>query len=140
MKTGHQIQTDVYNLLRGSSFVEGLSGGLYRQGTRPRDSRLEDCIVIFTTADAEQVQEGVVTLNVYVPDIYPYTNGLPVENIARCEELEGLLQEWVDSLTAGVSDYLFKLKSAIHTQRDEDIHQSFVVARLSFRLFQSVTI
>lgn len=140
MKTGHQVQTDVYNLLKGSSFVAGLSGGLYRQGTRPRDSRLEDCVVIFTTADAEQVQEGVVTLNVYVPDIYPYASGLPVEDIARCEEVEGALQGWVDAQTAGVSDYLFKLKSAIHTQRDEEIHQSFVVARLSFRIFQSITL
>jgi len=137
MKTGHQIQTDIYGLLRGSSFVAALSGGLYRQGLRPRDSRLEDCIVIFTTADAEQVQEGVVTINVYVPDINPFSNGVPVENIARCEEIEGLLQDWVDSQTAGVSDYLFRLGSAIHTQRDEEIHQSFVVARLSFRLFQN---
>ena len=139
MKTGHQIQTDIYAMLSGSSFAAGLSGGVYRQGLRPRDSRLEDCIVIFTTADAEQVQAGVVTINVYVPDIYPYENGVPVEDVARCEAIEGALQGWVDSLTAGVSDYLFKLKSAIHTQRDEDIHQSFVVARLSFRLFQSTT-
>ncbi len=137
MKTGHQIQSDVFALLKDSAFIGGLSGALYRQGTRPRDSKLEDCVVIFTTADAEQVQNGVVTLNVYVPDIYPFGTGTPVENIARCEELEGRLQEWVNAQTAGVSDYLFRLKSAVHTQRDETIHQSFVVARLSFKLFQS---
>ena len=136
MKTGHQIQTDVYNLLKGSAFVAGLSGGLYRQGLRPRNSKLEDCIVIFTTADAEQVQEGVVTLNVYVPDIYPYDNGTPVEDVARCEAVEADLQSWVNAQTAGVSDYLFRLKGAVHTQRDDEIHQSFVVARITFKLFQ----
>lgn len=139
MKTGHQIQTDIYRLLKGSSLMDSLSGGLYRQGLRPRGSQLEDCIVIFTTADAGQIQEGVVTINIYVPDIYPFDN-IPTENIARCEEVEGLLQGWVDSMTAGVSDYLIRLQGAIHTQRDADINQSFVVARLSFRLFQSSTI
>ena len=137
MKTGHQIQTDIYGLLKGSDLVKALSGGLYRQGMRPLDSRLEDCVVIFTTADAEQVQEGVVTINVYVPDIYPYENGVPVEDIARCEVIEGLVQQWVAAQTAGVSGgYLFRLNSAVHTQRDEQIHQSFVVARLRFRYYE----
>lgn len=137
MKTGHQIQTDIYGMLKGSTLVASLSGGLYRQGMRPPDSRLEDCVVIFTTADAEQVQEGVVTLNVYVPDIYPYENGVPVEDIARCEVIEGLVQQWVETRTAGVSGgYLFNLTSAVHTQRDEEIHQSFVVARLRFRYYE----
>lgn len=134
MKTGHQIETDIYGFLSESTLVASLSGSLYRKGSRPPDSKLEDCIVIFTTADAEQVQSGTVTINVYVPDIYPY-NGVPTENIARCEEIEGLLQAWVDSMTAEVSGYIFKLKKAIHTQREEQIHQSFVVARLDFRLF-----
>jgi hypothetical protein len=138
MKTGHQVQTDVFSMLKGSALVGGLSGGLYRQGLRPRDSKVEDCIVIFTTADAEQVQEGVVTINVYVPDIYPYANSVPVENVQRCEAIEGLLQEWVEE-HAATTDYYFSLKSAVHTQRDEEIHQSFVVARLSFRILDLLT-
>ena len=135
MKTGHQIETDIYGFLKESDFVGALTGGLYRKGQRPPDSRLEDCVVIFTTADGEQIQRGTVTINVYVPDIYPYKNGVPVENIARCEEIEGLLQTWLDSMTAEVSGYLFHLKAAIHTQREETIHQSFVVARIDFKYF-----
>lgn len=135
-KTGHQIQTDIYNLLKASELVASLSGGIYRGGLRPRDSQLEDLLVIFTTADAEQVQEGVVTINIFVPDIYPFGVGVPTEDIARCEELEGMLNDQVNAMTAEVSDYLFRLRDAVHTQRDEEIHQSFVVARISFKLFQ----
>ena len=134
-KTGHQIQRDIYEMLKGSTLVSSLSGGIYRAGLRPRDSQLEDLVVIFTAADAEQVQEGVVTLNLYVPDIYPFDNGVSVEDVARCEALEGLMDGQVEAMTADKSNYLFSLKSAVHTDRDEDIHQSFIVARLSFRYF-----
>lgn len=137
MKTGTQIQTDIYGFLKGSTLIGSLSGGLYRHGLRPRDSQSEDCTVIFTTADAKQIQEGVVTINIFVPDIFPYPTGVPVVNIARCEEIEGLLQEWVDDMTAERSSYLFELKDAIHTQHDDSINQAFVVARLSFRYFES---
>lgn len=139
MKTGHQIQTDVYNLLKASTLVSNLSGGIYRKGLRPRDSKLEDLVVIFTTATGEQVQQGVVTLNIYVPDIYPMGNGIPTENVLRCETIEGLVQTEIEGLNAGRSDYLFSLKDAVHTQRDEEIEQSFVVAKLSFRIFQNNT-
>lgn len=136
-KTGHQIQTDLYEMLKDTVLVSALSGSIYRAGLRPRDSQLEDLMVIFTTADAEQVQEGVVTLNVYVPDICPFANGVYVENIARCEVVEGLVQTQVDAMTADKSNYKFHLNTAVHTQHDDEIHQSFVVARLSFRYFDN---
>lgn len=133
MVTGQKVVTDVIGLLRGSALAEGIRGGIYREGTRPRDSKAEDLVVIFTTADADQFQNGVVTLNVYVPDLPTSQNGVNVVDSARCEEIEGLALETVNALKAYRSDYLFKLQDAIHTQRDEDIDQSFVVVRLRFR-------
>ena len=137
MKTGHEIESDIFGFLKGSALTADLDGGLYRSGTRPRDSKAEDLVVIFTSSDAEQVQSGVVTLNAYVPDIYLSDNGVPIENIARCEEVEGLMRDEVTAWKAGMSSYKFKLNTAIHTQRDEDIHQSFVVARLGFQILDS---
>lgn len=133
MVTGQKVVTDVIGLLRGSVLAEALRGNIYREGTRPRDSKAEDLVVIFTTADAAQFQEGVITLNIYVPDLPTAENGVNVVDSARCEEIEGLAQQTVDALKAYRSNYLFKLREAIHTQRDEDIDQSFVVVRLRFK-------
>lgn len=141
-KTGKEIERDVYTLIRqsylvtGRDGVPGIRGSICRSGQRPADSKAEDCVVIFTTATSEQFQEGVVTLNIYVPDIYP-TTGLPREDGARCEQLERLAQDTVDALTADRTNYLFAIERSrvIHTLRDEAIHQSFVVVPLSFKYF-----
>ncbi len=135
MKTGQQIVTDIMYLLRNTALVDGINGNLYRLGTRPRDNSAEDCVVIFTTADAEQFQSGVVTLNVYIPDLLIGDDGVRLVDSARCEAVEILAQETVDYLTASVSNYKFKLRDAIHTQRDEEINQSFVVVRLGFKYY-----
>lgn len=131
--------TDVIALLRNTDLITDkdskIGGKIYRAGTRPKDSTAEDCVVIFTTADAEQFQSGVVTLNIYVPDLQIGSDGVRVVDSARCEALEALAQASVDSITAAASNYKFKLRDAIHTQRDEDINQSFVVVRLGFKYY-----
>lgn len=132
-RTGQQIITDMIGLLRQTDLPSVIGGKVYRAGTRPRDSRAEDLVVIFTTADAEQFQQGVVTLNIYVPDMPNSANGVSLEDSARCAELEAACFLAIESLRANKSDYLFSLKEAIHTQRDTEIGQSFVVARLRFK-------
>ena len=71
-KTGKQIQSDVLALLKSSTLPSIISGKVYRKGCRPRDSKAEDAIVIFTTGLPGQIQTGVVTINIYCPDIDPY--------------------------------------------------------------------
>ena len=104
-KTGKQIQSDVLALLKSSTLPSIISGKVYRKGCRPRDSKAEDAIVIFTTGLPGQIQTGVVTINIYCPDIDPYENGVLVEDGQRCETLEKAAADWVDSLTAAVSNY-----------------------------------
>lgn len=134
MKTANEILTDMYLLLRDTDVVAAIDGQLYRGGTRPKDSCAEDLVVMFTTADAEQVQKGVVTLNLFVPFI-TWGDGAMMENIARCEFLEGYMADSIVSLTTARSDYKFHLKEAVHSQRDEELKQSFIVARLEFSYF-----
>lgn len=134
MVTGQKVITDVIALLRQTELPSVIGGGIYRQGTRPRDSRAEDLVVIFTTGDAGQFQKGLVTLNIYVPDIGAVgSDGVNYEDSARCEEIEAAALKAVESLRAYKSDYLFRLRDAIFTQRDESINQSFVVVRLGFK-------
>ena len=133
MKTGQQIITDIIALLRGTSLASGVNGAIYRSGTRPRDSKAEDIVVIFTTGDGAQFQSGVVTLNIFVPYIPMSNDGVLYEDSERCEEIESLAQSTVDALTADRSNYRFRLRDTIHTQQDDEIDQSFVVVRLSFQ-------
>ena len=49
--------------------------------------------------------------------------------------MERLAQEWVDSLTAEVSCYKFKLQQTICTEEAEDINQHYVVVCLKYKYF-----
>lgn len=134
-KTGKQIQGDIYRFLRESTLAGEISGEVYRNGYRPRDSRKEDVIVTFTAGLPDQIQTGVVTINIYVPDIDADRNGTWVEDGARTEEMEKLAQEWVDSLTTAVSNYKFKLQQTIYTETEPTINQHFIVVKLSYEYF-----
>lgn len=134
-KTSKQVQGDVYQLLKDSTLYTLISGEVYRNGYRPRDSKLEDAVVTFTAGLPDQIQTGVVTVNIFVPDIDPFANGTYVENGARTEQLERLAQEWVDSLSAEVSSYLFSLNQTIYTVEEPSINQHFIVIKLAYRYF-----
>lgn len=134
-KTGKQIQGDIRRLLKDSTLYTEISGEVYRNGLRPRDSRKEDAVVTFTAGLPDQIQTGVVTVNIYVPDIDPYDNGTWVEDGRRTEEVEKLAQAWADSLTAEVSCYKFKLQQTIYTEEATEINQHFVVVKLKYEYF-----
>ncbi|MFI3322065.1 MAG: hypothetical protein R3Y50_06020 [Rikenellaceae bacterium] len=138
--TAKQILHDVYTRLRNSTFASQLSGDVYKQSSpkskspRPRDSKLEDAIVIFTTGDADQIQQGIVTINIYVSDINPYSNGVYEEDGQRCEDIEVMANEWAETLIEESNDYLFELGQAIYTEAEPDINQHFIVIKLKYKL------
>ncbi len=134
-KTGSQIEGDIRNFLLTSDLAKMLTGSVYRDGPRPRDSKLEDAVVIFTTGTPTQVEEGVVTVNIYVPDIDPYENGVLTKDGGRCETLEVAAQQWVNSLKTSVSNYKFRLQMAIFTAEQPEINQHFVVVRLAYQYY-----
>ena len=134
-KTGTQVLTDVYSWLRGSALAELVSGGVYYAETRPRDSKLEDIVIVFLSGLATQMQKGIVSVKIYVPDIDPYGNGVMVENGARTAELQRIVQDWLDSYPAAKTDYLIELQDTITTVEDVDIQQHFVSVMLHYTLF-----
>ena len=134
-RTASQIQGDVYDFLKESEFAKNISGKVYRKGYRPRDSRLEDAEVIFTTGIPGEIESGVVTINIYCADIDPYNNGVLVENGQRIGEIEKAADGWVKTLVASRSNYLFSLREAIHSTPDPDINQHFVVVKLDYRYY-----
>lgn len=135
-RTASEIQGDVYAFLKDSELANSLSGQIYRRGYRPRDSRLEDAEVIFTTGLPGEIETGVVTINIYCPDIDAYNNGVYVENGERVSEIEKAASQWVKTLLASRSNYLFRLKETIHTTADEEINQHFVVVKLQYSYYE----
>ena len=135
MITAKEIQGDIITLLRESALAQSVSGKIYRKGYRPLNSQAEDITVGFVTGVTGEIQEGVVVINVYVADIDAIGNGTMVENGARTTEIERLADDWVQSLTASRSNYLFELSQTIYTEAEREVHQHFVSIRLNYRLY-----
>ncbi len=135
MKTAKDIQGDIKTLFENSAVARLINGKVYRKGYRPRDSRLEDAVIIFTAGLPEQIQTGVVTVHVYVPDTE--LGGVYVEDGERTAEIERAVQDWVESLTPAVSPYKFALQATITTEAAPDIQQHFIVAMLRYEYFGS---
>lgn len=139
MKTAKEIQEDVIDLLRGSTLREQVTGGVYSGGLRPRDSRREDIEVIFTLGNPGQIESGVVTINVFCPDVPEgLTQGAKVENARRTREIERLLAQWVETLTpATTGGYLFIQANTILTLPEEETDQHFTSVKLKFRYYDN---
>lgn len=139
MKTAKEIQEDVIDLLRGSTLREQVTGGVYPGGLRPRDSRREDIEVIFTLGNPGQIESGVVTINVFCPDVPEgFTPGAKVENAKRTREIERLLAQWVETLTpATTGGYLFTPANTILTLPEEETDQHFTSVKLKFRYYDN---
>jgi hypothetical protein len=133
-KTGQQVEDDIYRMVGESELPSLVSGGLYKFGTRPRDSKLEDIEVKFVTGYDDDIQTGRVVVNIYYPDFDPYDNGVKVRDITRGTELELAASEWFNSLTADKSDYSFRKADTIHSEQEEKLEQHFVTIRLKFKL------
>lgn len=132
-KTGKDIQGDVIGFIKSDPLSSVVNGDVYRNGYRPRDSKKEDIVVTFTTGTQGQIEEGVVTIHIYVQDIE--LGGVYVEDGARSSVLERELADFLDRLDCGVSCYRFSLQFTIKTEESEETGEHFVVAMLRYRYF-----
>lgn len=123
--------------LGAGTMADCISGDVYRQGLRPRDSQLEDITVGFVAGVPSQIQTGVVAVCIYVPDIDPYDNGVLVEDMQRTAQLERIAQDWFDSIHTPAlgMGYNLSLQDTITTVEDEPIHQHFISIMLKYKFF-----
>lgn len=135
IKTSKEIERDMRALLLASPVASAVSGSVYFSGYRPRDSKLEDITVTFIAGQTDQMQKGVVSVKIYVPDIDPYGNGVMVEKGARTEELQRIVQDWLDSNPAANTNYLLELQNTISVTEYEEIQQHAVSVMLQYTLF-----
>ncbi|MHA8064929.1 hypothetical protein [Aquirufa aurantiipilula] len=67
MKTLFDLQTILFQKIKGSSLENAITGGIYK-GKRPQNSTLEDIVINAITIDSETLQTGAANVNIYVRD------------------------------------------------------------------------
>lgn len=65
----------VYQKLKSGALPGVISGGLYKQ-TRPTNSESEDVVINSLPINSEQLQEGVLNVNIHVPNLVISVNGI----------------------------------------------------------------
>ena len=136
-KVAEEVEQDVFGLIQSDPIAALISGGIYRQGMRPFNSKSEDIVVSFLTGLDGQKQTGIVNINCYVPDI---DNGqqLLVKDVGRCKTLAIALNTFKEELmTSDIaldrSGYkFFPGDSMITTYEEKEIDQHFINMRLKF--------
>lgn len=129
-KTGGQVLNDIYRMIRDSELPAFVSGSLCKN-VRPMNSELEDIVISFKAGLDGQIQDGAVTINIYVPDIND-GSGCTVINSARCTQIEAKANEVFKPSV--YSDYRFSLGNMIQTFAEPEIGQHFVNVDLRFKL------
>ena len=130
IKTEKQIERDFFSFISQSSLGKSIKGKVYRKGMRPANAQTEDLIVKFLAGLDEQIQSGVVILNLYVPDIPFGKDGRKVEDMARVEELEGLIQSFVNDNDN--TEYWMQTDGTPASMEVENIEQHLIFARIKF--------
>ena len=130
-KTGEEVELDVFNIVKESPLAKEIRGMVYREGTRPLDSKSEDIVVSFLTGLEGQFQTGSVNVNIYVPNVDNGSKVL-VKDAARCRYLGRKADEVVRSLKP--SDYYFSLGAMIQSYKAEKLEQYFVNVKINFKL------
>lgn len=125
-----EIEKDVMDLLRESTFAKSLTGKVYYANTRPANSTAEDAVVKAKNGTAGEVQLAVVWIGVYVPWTEVNAKGQLGRNTTRTRAIEKLSNDWVKSLQSAHSKYLVRLNGAIGTTEDETPGVSIVATEL----------
>ena len=130
IKTEQQIERDFYSFIKNSPLGKAVKGGVYRDGMRPANATTEDLIIKFLSGFDEQVQSGVVIINLYVPDIAYSTDGNKVKDIIRIAELEKLIISFIEENED--TEYWMQTDGTPISMLNEDIDQNFIYARIKF--------
>lgn len=130
-KTEKRIERDFYELVTKSELAKSISGKVYRKGMRPPESDKEDIVVKFLSGLDEQVQNGIVVLNIYVPDKPILSTGAKVEDIRRVEELEELAKSFIENNDS--TEYDLSKDGTPKSLEAEGIEQHFISLRIKFK-------
>lgn len=133
IKTESQVEQDFYDALKKTSLIGKVSGKLYKYGLRPFDSKGEDIVIRITTLNANQLQEGVATILVFIKNIDGAEVGRMTPDKNRIAIVEGYCLECLEELKRVMEEYgNLRLETSIVSKYDAELKQSFVSTRIKF--------
>ncbi|WP_337793650.1 hypothetical protein [Phocaeicola plebeius] len=130
-KTEKRIERDFFEFVSNSELAKNISGMVYRKGMRPVGSDKEDIVVKFLSGIDEQIQSGIIVLNIYVPDTTIRSTGAKVEDIKRVEELEELALSFIEENDS--TEYELSKDGTPKSLEAEGIEQHFIQVRIKYR-------
>ena len=140
MKTGLEVESDIYEMLQNSPIHLVVNGQIYKGETRPfvgkNDNPKEDIVVRYLTGISSQMQRGVVIVNVYCPYIKS-GDKVFIRNTSRCQKFERKLDETFHYLQSIHSDYYFEFDGAIQTYNEDEINQTFSTLRIKYKILDN---
>lgn len=113
-----ELKDKIYSLLRTKGLHSEISGRIYKD-TRPANSELEDVEISVLSGTARQVQDFVVNVNIFVPDI-PRGD----EMIENTQRIRPLCRVFNTKLESNVFEgYQITLDTQhVYKVQDRDIH------------------
>lgn len=130
-KASTQIEGDVFALIRVSELPGFITGKLYRGRNKRKVGEMsEDAVLAFVSGINEQVQEGILNLNVYVSNI-DNGSGVLVENESRTEEIAAMIIRVIDSMHT--PEYEMRIKNIVQSYPIEGVEQHVVNAKIEFK-------
>ena len=130
IKTEIEVERDFYSFIKNGSLGNTIKGSVYRPDMRPANAKTEDLIVKFLAGLDEQIQTGVVILNIYVPDA-KNTDGRMVRDAARIGVLQAAIRDFVDKNDE--TEYWMETDGTPTSMKNEEIGQWCVTVRIHFR-------
>lgn len=131
MKTTFEIDDIIYAKLKGSALKSAISGDIYR-GRKPAGSKKEDVVIANLGINADQLQRGIVNVNIYVPGITVQSQGVQdftVPNTKRMKELANIACGVLDDNMDGEVYYTVEQQLTIY---DRETNEHFINIRVEY--------
>lgn len=133
--TDNDVIKDLFLKLIEGGMGNLITGDVYLK-TKPFNSSYEDCVISFLSGRDGQIQTGIVSCNIFVPNIYIADNGgYGYENVDRTELITDKLNEIIHNpIIMYKGKYLWKPNTMVSTFKEEkaDYHAHFVHVELQF--------
>ena len=132
MKDAFELNTIMYRVLAAANI--GNNGGIYKNDTRPVDSKAEDIVVNVIALELDELpQKATTNVNIYVADTPKKINGkdMLVEDSTRMKELS---RKVVDALKSAHIEGLKFLTESQSIFDEPSINQHCVNIRVRWNI------
>ncbi len=132
MITTFDLTDIIYQKIKNSSLASSITGKIYKDQERPLNSTTEDVVINTLGINNLQLQQSVVNVNVFVPNLaqnYGELQNQAMPNFPRLKALAAIAITALKNTWSG--DYNFDVQQQLLIQ-DPDTKDHYINIRLDF--------